>query len=247
MRIKFYIVTGILVSLVLIVGYSLNAQRAGRDRNADKYFAAENSKNIEEDVRQAKRKGLSEIYIPAAKVTWAGAEDMDEVLRIDSIVYAKLVDKESTFENNYKTSIGTWLRFEVIDHLVGPPIPGLPPPADAPQRLTRDFTPSFNFLVRVPGGSLYQDGVKVISDGPFPEFQLNKRFVLVVFFDGDAQQALGGFNLGPQGVIPIDDKGALPQFSADVAYGVPKFIVDNHLADLESLKASLRRRAKALN
>jgi hypothetical protein len=247
MRTKFYGVIGILVLLILVVGYSLTAQRAGRNRNADKYFEAENSKNIEEDVRQAKRKGLSQIYIPSPKQTWVGAEDMDEVLRRDSVVYAKLVDKESAFFDNDKTSIVTWLRFEVIDHVVGPPIPGLPPPSNAPERLTRNFTPSFNFLVRVPGGSLHQDGVKVISDGPFPEFQSNNRFVLFVFFDSDAQEAEGGFNLGPQGVIPIDNKGALPRFSAAVSPGITKFIVDNHLADFDSLKASLRSRAQALN
>jgi hypothetical protein len=243
---KSYIGVSILLLLVLIGGYSLIAQRrAAGDRSGDKYFPAEHSKNITEDAQQAKQKGLSEIYIPAPKVTWVGAENIDTILTTDSVVFAKLADKESAFYDSDKTAIVTWLRFDVIQHIAGPSIPSLPPPSNVPEELTRNFHPSSTFFVRVLGGTLYQDGVKVIGDGPFSDLTVGNNFVLFAFFDADTEQALAGFNFGPQCVIPVDATGALSNSSGG-QHAVGKFIAENQLRDVKSLKAALRTRAQAL-
>lgn len=208
MQIRSFKFLAILLLALGISGYVVIAHRGVGKSN--KYFQAEKSRNIEEDVNQAKQKGLAEIVIPCPIATWAEAPTIDSVLSSDSAVVARLLDKKSTYADEKKTAVVTWLRFEVIDHIAGPQIPVLPAPRDVPEELARNFDPSSDFFVRVLGGSVNQDGVRVVCDGPFSEFSLNKNYVLFVFFDSDTTQSLGGFNFGPESVIPIDDNGKLP-------------------------------------
>ncbi len=214
--------------LLLVAGFSLLAQRK-QDRN--KYFRTQNSRNISDDVQQAKSKGISEIHIPLPKVTLSGAANINEVVRADSVVYAKLIDKQSTFYDNDNTMIVTWLRFNVITPIAGPSVPP-EQPLNGPDRLKRDFLPSYSFLVRVFGGTLYQDGVKVVSDSSVAELPVGETFVLFTYFDPDRQDALAGFNFGPESILHVDSSGRLSTGPPSSPHVITRFISDNNLKDL---------------
>jgi hypothetical protein len=236
-------VAGILI-IILIVA-AICTLVAHQQQRVAHYFQTTRSKNIVEDVQQAKQKGLSEIHIPIPKVTGPEATSIDTMLLADSAIVAKLVDKESTFYDESKSAVVTWLRFEVSSHIAGPPIPNLPLPSNAPDRLTK-ISAQPNFLVRVYGGTIHEGGVKVVSDSPLSELSVGANFVLFVFFDRDATETLAGLNYGPQSVIEVDETGMVHTLSAMPSDAVSRFITENQISNVTALTSALRARAKDL-
>ncbi len=242
-RMRVYRIAGVLIIVLIVAAiYTLVAHQ---QQKATRYFQTTRSKNIVEDVEQAKQKGLSEIHIPIPKVTGPEANDIDTMLLSDSVVVARLIDKESAFYDDTKSVIVTWLRFEPSTHIAGPAIPNLPLPSNAPDRLTR-IAAQASFLVRVYGGTIHEAGVKVVSDSPLAELPVGSNFVLFVFFDRDATEAFGGLNYGPQSVIRIDEAGKVHVSSAVPNEVVSRFITEKQISDVTSLTLTLRERAKAL-
>jgi hypothetical protein len=236
-------IAGILIVVLILA--AICTLVAHQQQRTTHYFQTTRSRNIVEDVQQAKQKGLSEIHIPVPKVTGPEANNIDNMLLADSVILARLVDKESTFYDDSKSAIVTWLRFEQSTHIAGPSIPNLPLPSNAPDRLTK-FAARPSFLVRVYGGTLHEAGVKVVSDSSLAELPLGANFVLFVFFDRDATEAFGGLNYGPQSAIRIDEAGKVHMPSALPNEAVSRFITENQISDLTSLTSALRTRAKAL-
>jgi hypothetical protein len=240
---RFRRIAGIVIIVLVIAGvYRLIARQ---QRSVTSYFQAHRSKSISEDVQQAKDQGLSEIHLPLPKITGPEAENINDILQVDSVVVARLTGKETTFLDVDKKVIVTWLRFELVDHIAGPTLPFLQLPSKAPEKLKKTSAQQ-TFLVRVFGGTLYEAGVKVISDSTLAELPVDEKYVLFLFIDHDASEALAGLNFGPQGVIPIDNRGKVGMTLGSPHDVITMFLVENKLADLTSLTNDLKTRASAL-
>jgi len=205
------------------------------------------SKNIPEDVEHARQHGLTEIQVPAPKVALTLPTNIDRALKQDSVVIASLEKQVSTFYDEDKTAIVTWFKFRLMEQLSGrQPLTAAAFPKGAPEAVLTNANGN-SFVIRVFGGTLYLNGVKVDSQGAYPHLTTGTKYLLFVFVDQDESgQTVLGLNYGAEGIIKINDDGLVTPLGSHGS-AISRFLTTHAIRDVSALrKALLARLPQAL-
>lgn len=160
-------------------------------------------RTVDQAVDEAKAKGLTEITLGH----WTGGqrtfEGLDGAIAAYSLVEAVLEEKRTTVSGY---NLNSYLRFEQISKLAGPP-PGLfhmpdHVPADMRHISGREFV-----LAAPNDGELVMRGVRVRSgNDTLEEFVVGRRYLLFVGFSGPE---IVGLPFGLSGVFQVSDTNNL--------------------------------------
>ena len=220
----------ITISLLLSIHSFQNSSRiAELERSSEKgkitWYAA-----------MAKAKDQTEIGIGATLVRYAVPRSFDEALASYSVV---VVEPLSSKTQVTTYDIQTWYKFRIIERLsittkicagcsTGPE-----PPPDLLPLNDREF------LASKPGGEAVVDDIKIVSkDVKFPDFQLNKRYLLFVAFD--PTETLGILRMGPWGTFRITPDGKLKPVDEKLKHHVSDELTNRFGNSLDQLSKHLK-------
>lgn len=229
MTIKILALIGIFIAGGVVV------QQLRSKRNVDEVLL---KGRIRLAAETAKEKNQSEITIDAPIPYYAGVRDLDEALAKYSTVIARLVSRHSFISSDTK-EITTWYKFEVTDFLSQPramSCNSCPSAKSMPSEITPNKENEILLVRNV--GTVVEDGVRVNSvERAFPDFQLNKQYLL--FISIDLQTRIASIELGPAGVSIIEPEGQISSVSSATRLNSE---LRKRFGKVENVKSALRFR-----
>jgi hypothetical protein len=185
----------------------------------------------------AKAKGLDKVLLRSSIVDYAVSGSFDDAVANCSLVIAEPFDSRS-YATTY--DIETWYKFRIVEELSAPASdctgcsPAVEPPMDLLPLGTNEF------LSSKIGGEVTVDGVPIISSDPsFPDFQMGKRYLLLVVFD--SKKVVGTLRSGPWGVFALDSDEKLRSVNAELKDPFREKLLHQFGNSLPNLKRSLKR------
>jgi hypothetical protein len=184
----------------------------------------------------AKAKGLDKVLLRSSIVDYAVPRSFDDALANYSLVIAEPFDSRS-YATTY--DIQTWYKFRIVEELSAPTSEctgcgnAIEPPTDLLPLGTNEF------LSSKIGGEVAVDGVPITSSDPsFPNFQIGKRYFLLVAFD--SKKLVGTLGSGPWGVFALDSDEKLRSINAELKDPFREKLLHQFGNSLPNLKRSLK-------
>jgi hypothetical protein len=185
----------------------------------------------------AKAKGMDKVLLRSTIVDYPVPGSFDDAVANSSLVIAEPFDSRS-YASTYE--IETWYKFRIVEELSAPASDctgcgsAVEPPMDLLPLGTNEF------LSSKLGGEVAVDGVPIISTDPaFPNFQMGKRYLLLVVFD--SRKVVGTLRNGPWGVFALDSDEKLRSVNAELKDPFREKLLHQFGNSLSNLRYSLKR------
>ena len=161
---------------------------------------------LAEHVARAKARGMKQVEMPAPQPTYAEVNSLSEALRYYTLVTAEVVGSQSVASSD-EYQIFTLYKFRVLDNLSNKPLPAVEAMPEAAESLLP--ISSGEFVLRMQGGEVERDGIRVRSRGDTPPFTSAKQYMLFLAFHPDAA-GLASLEIGPAGVYTVEKGKIVP-------------------------------------
>ena len=160
---------------------------------------------LAEHVARAKARGMKRVEMPAPLPTYAEVNSVSEALRSYTLVTAEVVGSQSVASSD-EYQIFTFYKFRVLDNLSNKLMPAVEAMPAAESLLPIS---SGEFVLRMQGGEVERDGIRVRSRGDTPPFTSAKQYMLFLAFHPDAG-GLASLEIGPTGVYTVEKGKMVP-------------------------------------
>lgn len=185
----------------------------------------------------AKAKGLDKVVLSPSIVDYPVPRSFDDALANYSLVIA-----EPFYSRSYATTydIQTWYKFRIVEELSTPTsaCTDCGNTAEPPVELLPVETNEF--LSSKIGGEVAVDGVPITSNDPsFPNFQVGKRYLLLIAFD--SKKIVGRLGGGPWGVFALDPGDKIRSVNPELKDPFREKLLHQFGNSLPNLKRSLKR------
>ncbi len=185
----------------------------------------------------AKAKGLDRVVVRSSIVDYAVPRSFDDALANYSLVIAEPFESRSyatTYDNQ------TWYKFRIVEELSAPPSECIGCSSDVEPPLDLLPLATNEFLSSKIGGEVAVDGVLITgSDPSFPNFQIGKRYLLLIAFD--SKKLVGTLRSGPWGVFALDSDEKIKSVNAELKDPFREKLLHQFGNSLPTLKRSLKR------
>ena len=148
-------------------------------------------------VEKAKQKGDTAITVPAPLGIHAWIKSLDQALSTYQVAVA--IPIASATESVECYHIYTWYKLRIVEELISHPNPDVPA-----ESIPKSVSPAkaSEVVVRIPGGSLTVDGIKVtFVDHDEHLLTLNEKYLFFLSPDSSGRSAI--FRCGSDSVFPI--------------------------------------------
>jgi len=212
--------------------------QAGRQRQASDTIFSRQASTLAERVQDARQQGKNRVVFPAPIGIPFHVKSLSEAFDNFQVLVVQPISQESYPQGD--SDIVTWHRLKVIDDLSHAnarqtshqELEGLLPRNIALQDIGND-----EVLVRQAGGILNIDGITLIQETDrFPLLSIHQRYLL--FLSRSRSEKIASMELGPDGVLAIDQKGQLSPL-VEHEHPVNNEIRQSYGSSLTRLKAKI--------